>query len=512
MNATTRAGAPLLALPLLLLLGGAAAAQEEPVEAGATPPPAAAQDEAPPSRRFRIGGEVKAHFRSSSAEEVELRFPFPPSFIPPGQTAVFSRTVSEGPSFEFSTATLDAEGELGGGVAAKASVHFSDLYNRNPTSSDDRVFVREAWIRIGDKHEALQPMPGTSLYVLLGKAPRFSKQIIRRLESYGLWGTAVGRFENPQLQLGGSFGRNVYWRGSIGNGNPVFFRDVERAGGRQRHAGARAGRRQADLRVGLPDPLRRQGAGRELHGRVRVRRRARPARGRRLARDRRARLVLPARDAAGGAPARHVLRRRPRPAEGRRLPAAVLRQRQARARSQPGGERRRLPPVRPVRRPGDRGRCPAPASRWRPRTSISAERPLGLPRRARRQLDPGGRALLDDHQRLRRAARVPRPLRRLGLEEVRLRPALRPGTRRRSHRGVRVQRRARKGRARSTRTSCWRRCARGSRTGPGTPRGRAASAARPGAAGRGCAGSAAARAGSGRRTRRSLRPGRAGRP
>jgi hypothetical protein len=227
MTATSRTAASLLAL---LLLASVTGAQEEPVDAGAVPPPPEETAE-PTAKRFRIGGEVKAHFRSSSAEEVQLRFPFPPSFIPPGQTAVFSRTVSEGPSLEFSTANLDAEGDLGGGVAVKASVHFSDLYNRNPTSSDDRVFVREAWIRIGDKHEALQPMPGTSLYLLLGQAPRFSKQVIRRLESYGLWGTGVGRFENPQLQLGGSFGPNVYWRGSIGNGNPLFFRDVNALAG-----------------------------------------------------------------------------------------------------------------------------------------------------------------------------------------------------------------------------------------------------------------------------------------
>jgi hypothetical protein len=227
MNAT-RAGASLLAL---LLLSSVAAAQEEPVEAGAAPPPAGAAEDAPAPKRFRIGGEVKTHFRSSSEESVALRFPFPPSFIPPGETQVFSRTVDAGESFELSTASLDAEGELGGGVAVRASVHFSDLYNRNPTSSDDRLLVREAWIRMGDKHEALQPMPGTSLYLLLGQAPRFSKQIIRRLESYGLWGTGVGRFENPQLQLGGSFGKNLYWRGSIGNGNPVFFRDVNALAG-----------------------------------------------------------------------------------------------------------------------------------------------------------------------------------------------------------------------------------------------------------------------------------------
>lgn len=210
----------------LLLLPSAATAQE--AVAGESTPPA---EEEPEPRRWRIGGEIKAHFRHSKAESFPLSFPFPPSFLPPGQTTVFSRTVAEGKSFEFSTATLIAEGELGGGVAAKMEVHFSDLYNRNPTSSDDRIFVREAWVRLGDKYESMEPAPGTSVYLLLGQAPRFSKPLRRRLESYGLWSTAVGRFEQPQLQLGGTFGPNVYWRGMIGNGNPVFFRDVNALAG-----------------------------------------------------------------------------------------------------------------------------------------------------------------------------------------------------------------------------------------------------------------------------------------
>jgi hypothetical protein len=215
------------ALLAFALLAPRAPAQE--VVAGEEPAPAAEPE--PSSRRFRIGGEVKAHFRDSQPEELRLNFPFPPSFIPPGQTAVFARTVAAGSSFEISTATLIAEGELGGGTAAKVEVHFSDLYNRNPTSSDDRVFVRQAWVRLGDKYESLQAQPGTSFYVLLGQAPRFSRQPVRRLESYGLWGTAVGRFEQPQLEAGGSFGRHVYWRGMIGNGNPVFFRDVNALAG-----------------------------------------------------------------------------------------------------------------------------------------------------------------------------------------------------------------------------------------------------------------------------------------
>jgi hypothetical protein len=215
------------ALLALAPLAPRAGAQE--VVAGEDQAPVAEPEPSP--RRFRIGGEVKVHFRDSQPEELRLNFPFPPSFIPPGQTEVFARTVAVGKSFEISTATLIAEGELGGGTAAKVEVHFSDLYNRNPTSSDDRVFVRQAWVRLGDKHESLQPQPGTSFYVLLGQAPRFSKQLTRRMESYGLWGTAVGRFEQPQLEAGGSFGQHVYWRGMIGNGNPVFFRDVNALAG-----------------------------------------------------------------------------------------------------------------------------------------------------------------------------------------------------------------------------------------------------------------------------------------
>lgn len=225
MKPAFAAGCVLLTTVLLPLRADA----QDVTVAGEAEPPAA--EPAPEHKRFRIGGEVKAHFRSSEAEELRLNFPFPPSFIPPGQEAVFARTVAEGKSFEISTATLVAEGELGGGVAAKAEVHFSDLYNRNPTSSDDRVLLREAWVRLGDKYESMQETPGTSFYVLVGQAPRFSKQITRRLESYGLWGTAVGRFEQPQLELGGSFGPHLYWRGMVGNGNPVFFRDVNALAG-----------------------------------------------------------------------------------------------------------------------------------------------------------------------------------------------------------------------------------------------------------------------------------------
>ncbi len=173
---------------------------------------------ATPSNRFRLKGEIKAHFRSSTREEQKVAAIGPPE-------PIFLRTVSPHGSFEISTVTLIGEADLTPDISAKTEIHFLDLYNRNPTSSDDRIAVREAWIRFGKKLEVLQAIPGTTLYLQVGKAPRFSKQLQRRLESYGLWGTAVGRFEEVGIEAGGTFGRNVYWRGSLVNGNPLFYRD-----------------------------------------------------------------------------------------------------------------------------------------------------------------------------------------------------------------------------------------------------------------------------------------------
>jgi hypothetical protein len=207
---------------LAVLCAAARAGAQEP-----TPSPEPEPEPAEQGPRFHLGGEVKTHFRSSKAVEVLDEFPFPPSFRPNNDASIqiFLRTVSAEPSFELSTATLRGEGELVSGVAAKVEVHFSDLYNRNPTSSDDRVFVREAWLRVGPRPDPLQEAHGSSAYVLAGVAPRFSKPLTRRLESYGLWSTAVGRFEQPQIQLGGLLGGHVYWRAMAGNGNPLFFRD-----------------------------------------------------------------------------------------------------------------------------------------------------------------------------------------------------------------------------------------------------------------------------------------------
>jgi hypothetical protein len=193
------------ALVLLLAAAGASAAEPE---------------------TFHFWMEAKAHARHSTDLETRLFFPFPPDFIPAGRTDIKQRTVDPGGALELSNVAFLGEGEVSPGVAAKVSVHVLDKYNRNPTSSDERVFVREAWIRFGRRPAALEGERGSPLYVLAGLAPRFSKLETRGLETYGMWATAVGRFENPQLQLGGALGRHVYWRGQAGMGNPLFFRDT----------------------------------------------------------------------------------------------------------------------------------------------------------------------------------------------------------------------------------------------------------------------------------------------
>ncbi|MCM3875497.1 MAG: hypothetical protein NEA02_03675 [Thermoanaerobaculia bacterium] len=176
------------------------------------------------SGRFRLKVEMKVNARNSSPVEFPVAntgAPFP----------VVMQTVSAHTSAEISNIALTAEGDLTSDILARVVVHALDLYNRNPTSSADRVDLREAFVRLGKKWESLKEMPGTTAYLELGKAPRFSKQIARKLESYGLWGTAVGRFEETGAEAGGSFGPHLYWRASATGGTPLFFRDVNALAG-----------------------------------------------------------------------------------------------------------------------------------------------------------------------------------------------------------------------------------------------------------------------------------------
>ncbi len=175
--------------------------------------------------QFKFGAEVKLNLRHSSFQEFRLSFAAPPSFFAPGDDALYMRTPAAGTSFEVQDVELKADAEWTPMLRSRVVVHVLDLYNRNPTSSGERIEVREAWLLVGTRYDVLRPQDGTRIYLLVGKAPRFTKHLDRRLESYGLWGTAVGRFEQLQAQLGGSLGRHVYWRLHAANPNPLFMRD-----------------------------------------------------------------------------------------------------------------------------------------------------------------------------------------------------------------------------------------------------------------------------------------------
>lgn len=216
--------APLFAVACaaLWLAATAAPGQTEPApEAAATAPEEAAAG--PRELEVDFGLEAKVHYRDSEALANPSPFPFPPEFLPPGQTRGFQETVSAGGHFEVSVVTLFADATWGDNLAARAKIDFIDLHDRNPTSSDREIDVDELWIRFGTDPARV---PGSfGLYARVGKFAHFERQEDRHLESYGLAATAFNRFEDAGLELGADLGRHLYLRASLTAGNPLFFRD-----------------------------------------------------------------------------------------------------------------------------------------------------------------------------------------------------------------------------------------------------------------------------------------------
>jgi hypothetical protein len=167
---------------------------------------------------LRLKVEIKTAFRDS--RDVSYGVPNTGTPFP-----VVMRTVDPGASAEIPNLGVTFEDDLTPDIFVRAVLNVLDLYNRNPTSSGDKIQLHEAFVRFGKKVDTLRAADGVSAYLELGKFPRFSKQIVRRLESYGLWGTAVGRFEETGAEAGGSFGPHAYWRASATGGTPLFFRD-----------------------------------------------------------------------------------------------------------------------------------------------------------------------------------------------------------------------------------------------------------------------------------------------
>ena len=339
--------------------------------------------------KIHVSAELKANGRWSEDDRFALSFPFPPDFVPVGQPNVALRTVSPGSSLEVSRALVNLDVELPRSISGHVQVGFINLYDRNPTSKDQTVDVREAWVLFGKKRGSLEPLPGSSLYLLVGKAPKLERQPFRRLESYGLVSTAFNRFNDLQLQVGGSLGTRVYFAAQLSNGNPMFMRDPN----------ALAGDNGTDMPPN-PDPTLNSGFPilydaevEELAGDERFEYGGalglRFLNTERIARNRRDGLLLPHAAVRGREAARHLLRGRPRhPGRHRRAVAADQRRRARGVRRQPRRALRRLLALRPGRE-AEGGRAAAARHRGGgglsvPARAISPTRATSSPRSSRR--------------------------------------------------------------------------------------------------------------------------------
>ena len=182
-----------------------------------------ANDEAgEPAPHLKWGVEVKAAFRDS--EDVSFPFNFRPADTAP-PLALTLRTVDPGGNLEVPAATLFLDATWGEALLGHLKIDTIDLYDRNPTSTDHKVDVDEAWLRFGREYEPGRLPERSGVYLKVGKLPKFERQDDRHLESYGLVSTAFNRFEDLGVELGVDLGRYVYLKGSYTRGNPVFLRD-----------------------------------------------------------------------------------------------------------------------------------------------------------------------------------------------------------------------------------------------------------------------------------------------
>ncbi len=175
--------------------------------------------------------EVKANYRDSDQIRFPSGFPFPPITSPDGEPGVFIETVDEGGHGEVSLVSLAGSWKFADSWQLRFKVDAIDLYDRNPTSTDNKVDLDALILRYGDKAAATRIPTKNNVYAQLGKFKKFEQQRERRTESYGVVSTAFNRFEDSGLEAGFDLVSGFYGRVSYTTGNPVFFRDVNALAG-----------------------------------------------------------------------------------------------------------------------------------------------------------------------------------------------------------------------------------------------------------------------------------------
>lgn len=159
--------------------------------------------------------ELRGDYRWSDDERFNR--PFPPGAV--------QSTPDPGHHVELNVAELQLDLGYGEWIAARVKAHGYAKHRRNPTSADRTSDIDEIFVRIGPAPEFLRRPNGTTFFLQAGKFPKMERQPTRLLESYGLAATSFNRFEDVQVLVGGTIGRNLYWRAVAANGNPLFMRD-----------------------------------------------------------------------------------------------------------------------------------------------------------------------------------------------------------------------------------------------------------------------------------------------
>ena len=142
-----------------------------------------------------------------------------------GQTKAFLETVDAGSHFEVSNISLRGAWKIQPKWQLLFKVDAIDLYDRNPTSQDQKIDVDVLTLRYGKKATTKRPARETQYYFQVGKFEKFERQNDRHLQSYGLVSTAFNRFEDAGVEIGADLGSQFYAKASLTTGNPVFIRD-----------------------------------------------------------------------------------------------------------------------------------------------------------------------------------------------------------------------------------------------------------------------------------------------
>lgn len=202
---------------------------------------------------LKFGFEVKGNWRNSD------RASFPSPLLVEGPDGIpvpigNLETVDAGSHAEVSVVTLFLDSRWRNNWTAKVKLDLIDLHDRNPTSSDNEFDLDEAWVRWGRETEPGRIPDELGFYVKLGKFPKFERQDDRHLESYGLISTAFNRFEDAGVELGFDLTRRLYFKASITQGNPLFFRDPNALAGDNGTPifDGRVENPVSDLKTGLP--------------------------------------------------------------------------------------------------------------------------------------------------------------------------------------------------------------------------------------------------------------------